>query len=325
MAYEKQTWVPYDDNKTEEENIQNGAVVTAERINHLETGLDEHDKNTTNPHKVTKAQVGLENVTNVEQAPKTDFTSHTSNKTNPHGVTKGQVGLGNVTNVEQASKTEYDSHVADKTNPHSVTKAQVGLGNVDNYSTATQAEAEAGAATNKFMTPVLVFKAIAKWVQGKFVSTTGNETILGTKNFQDGLQVGGVPVRVTNDACWCEDFAVNNLVAGKVNPDIQRFSTSNAEAFSASGKVITIKKSGVYMITLGMNYTGLTNWLTFGISRVDGTSLVNRNLLGSPSSGSNSLTYVRSFEGNDQLTIEFNSGTAGTTMQKINLAIVKLA
>lgn len=154
MAYEKQTWVPYDDNKTEEENIQNGAVVTAERINHLETGLDEHDKNTTNPHKVTKAQVGLGNVTNVEQAPKTDFTFHTSNKTNPHGVTKGQVGLGNVTNVEQASKTEYDSHVADKTNPHSVTKAQVGLGNVDNYATANQTDAEQGLAGNKFITPM---------------------------------------------------------------------------------------------------------------------------------------------------------------------------
>ena len=35
----------------------------------------------------------------------------------------------------------------------SVTKTQVGLGNVDNYGTATQAEAEAGTATNKFMTP----------------------------------------------------------------------------------------------------------------------------------------------------------------------------
>ncbi|MBM7711493.1 BppU family phage baseplate upper protein [Enterococcus xiangfangensis] len=224
-----------------------------------------------------------------------------------------------------AKKATLDSHTENISNPHKVTKTQIGLGNVDNYSTATQAEAEAGTATNKFMTPSLVFKAIAKWVQGKFVSATGNETILGTKNFQDGLQVGGNPAGLVNDACWCEDFAVNNLTAGIVNPDIQRFSTSNAEAFSMSGKVITIKKSGVYMMTLGVNYTGLTNWLTFGISRLNGTSLVNRNLLGSPASGSNSLTYVRSFEGNDQLTIEFNSGTAGTTMQKINLAIVKLA
>lgn len=154
MAYEKQTWIPYDDNKTEEQNIQAGAVVTAERINHLEDGLDEHDKDTTNPHKVTKAQVGLGNVTNVEQAPKTDLTSHTSNKTNPHGVTKSQVGLGNVSNVEQASKTEFNSHVADKTNPHSVTKAQVNLGNVDNYATANQTDAELGIAGNKFMTPI---------------------------------------------------------------------------------------------------------------------------------------------------------------------------
>ena len=224
-----------------------------------------------------------------------------------------------------AKKATLDSHTENISNPHKVTKTQIGLGNVDNYSTATQAEAEAGTATNKFMTPSLVFKAIAKWVQGKFVSATGNETILGTKNFQDGIQIDGSQVGLVNDACWCEDFAVNNLAAGKVNPDIQRFSTSNAEAFSASGKVITIKKSGVYMMTLGVNYTGLSGWVTFGISRADGTSLVKRSLLESANSGSNSLTYVRSFEGNDQLTIEFNSGTAGATMQKINLAIVKLA
>ncbi|MDT2671775.1 BppU family phage baseplate upper protein [Enterococcus dongliensis] len=224
-----------------------------------------------------------------------------------------------------AKKATLDSHTENISNPHKVTKTQIGLGNVDNYSTATQAEAEAGAATNKFMTPALVFKAIAKWVQGKFVSATGNETILGTKNFQDGLQVGGNPAGLVNEACWCEDFAVNNLAAGIVNPDIQRFSTSNAEAFSMIGKTITVKKAGVYLITLGVNYTGFSGWLTFGISRVDGTSLVKRSLLESANSGSNSLTYVRSFEGNDQLTIEFNSGTAGTTMQKINLAIVKLA
>lgn len=58
-------------------------------------------------------------------------------------------------------------------------------------SIATGEEAEAGESNSVFMTPNLVFKAIAKWVQGKFVSTAGNETILGTKNFQDGIQVKG--------------------------------------------------------------------------------------------------------------------------------------
>ncbi|MGO3608289.1 MAG: BppU family phage baseplate upper protein, partial [Enterococcus sp.] len=65
------------------------------------------------------------------------------------------------------AKTEdMSAHTENISNPHKVTKTQIGLGNVDNYSTATQSEAEAGTATNKFMTPKTVFQAIAKWVQG---------------------------------------------------------------------------------------------------------------------------------------------------------------
>lgn len=41
--------------------------------------------------------------------------THTSNKANPHGVTKSQVGLGNVDNVQQASKQDFDLHVSDAT------------------------------------------------------------------------------------------------------------------------------------------------------------------------------------------------------------------
>lgn len=94
----------------------------------------------------------------------TDFTAHTSNVSNPHSVTKAQVGLGNVPNVAtndqtptytQASTlatlvsgeklsisfgkvmkaiTDLISHIGNKSNPHGVTKAQVGLGSVDNTS-----------------------------------------------------------------------------------------------------------------------------------------------------------------------------------------------
>ncbi|WP_077319017.1 pyocin knob domain-containing protein [Virgibacillus proomii] len=38
---------------------------------------------------------------------------HTSDKSNPHGVTKAQVGLSNVDNVQQATKSEFKTHVAD--------------------------------------------------------------------------------------------------------------------------------------------------------------------------------------------------------------------
>lgn len=39
MAYQKQTWRDFDDTKTDLQNINNGAVVTTERLNHIENGI----------------------------------------------------------------------------------------------------------------------------------------------------------------------------------------------------------------------------------------------------------------------------------------------
>ena len=104
--------------------------------------LNAHIQNQNNPHSVTKQQVGLGNVTNVEQASKQDLQNHLNNHNNPHGVTKTQVGLGNVINVEQASKQEFNAHATNRNNPHSVTKSQVGLGNVDNIRQASYESVE---------------------------------------------------------------------------------------------------------------------------------------------------------------------------------------
>ena len=89
----------------------------------------------------------------------TALNSHIESKSNPHGVTKAQLGLGSVDNtsdknkpVSDAVKAELDkkanhaavqtainvlgetmnAHNDSKNNPHSVTKAQIGLSNVDN-------------------------------------------------------------------------------------------------------------------------------------------------------------------------------------------------
>ncbi|MCM6847325.1 hypothetical protein NE298_11405, partial [Lactococcus lactis] len=133
MSYEKQTWNKYDDLKTEEENIENGAVVTDNRMNHIEEGIGDnntnlasHLANTNNPHKVTAVQVGLDKVDNVKQASKVEFDSHTSDNSNPHKVTAAQIGLDKVDNIQQAAKTDFDSHVNNKANPHVVTASQVG-------------------------------------------------------------------------------------------------------------------------------------------------------------------------------------------------------
>lgn len=89
----------------------------------------------------------------------TTLNNHIANKSNPHGVTKAQVGLGSVDNTSDAAKpvstaqataiaaakkagtdaqADITSHANNKSNPHGVTKAQVGLGNVDNTSDAAK-------------------------------------------------------------------------------------------------------------------------------------------------------------------------------------------
>lgn len=68
-------------------------------------------------------------------------------------------------------------------------ESKIAANHIENL--ATQEEAEAGEDNSKIMTPLRVFQAIAKWTKDKFVSKTENETILGVKNFETGLQVDG--------------------------------------------------------------------------------------------------------------------------------------
>ncbi|MCY7961369.1 phage baseplate upper protein [Bacillus spizizenii] len=46
-------------------------------------------------------------------AVQSNLDTHSNNKSNPHNVTKTQIGLGNVENVKQAAKTDFDLHVTD--------------------------------------------------------------------------------------------------------------------------------------------------------------------------------------------------------------------
>ena len=82
----------------------------------------------------------------------TEARAHMDSKSNPHGVTKTQVGLGNADNTSDANKPvstaqaaaikvvqdDVNAHKSDTSNPHAVTKAQVGLGSVPNVPTNDQ-------------------------------------------------------------------------------------------------------------------------------------------------------------------------------------------
>jgi hypothetical protein len=180
--------------------------------------LNAHVADKTNPHEVTKAQVGLGNVQNyalpsqaeaeagasnarymtplrtreaIEAIVGVAFAAHANNRTNPHGVTKAQVGLGNVPNIGVATDASalqgiaddgiitprllsmvlsetvgegVTDHIANASNPHGVTKAQVGLGSVQNYGIASEAEARDATSNLKYMTPLAVRYAVAALV-----------------------------------------------------------------------------------------------------------------------------------------------------------------
>jgi len=191
-----------------------GNVVDA--ISESESGrFSQHMDDRLNPHNVTKAQVGLDNVNNyifadeaearaglrsdrymspsnvratVDEHAVQPLNTHLADTSNPHAVTKFQVGLGNIENylfaddveareaslttrymsprgVGQALDQFYIDRLApvlsgDPTNPTGVTKEVIGLGEVENYPIAVQSEAFAGDRNDRYMTPLRTAEAI---------------------------------------------------------------------------------------------------------------------------------------------------------------------
>lgn len=117
--------------------------------------------------------------------------SHIADRNNPHRVTKAQVGLDKVENYPVASREEAEQGVANnrymtpertkqaiqvqvasavnehaerKDNPHETTKEQVGLSEVPNWGPATGEDAVAGIAGDKIMSPATTRQAVDAWV-----------------------------------------------------------------------------------------------------------------------------------------------------------------
>jgi hypothetical protein len=102
---------------------------TVGQVSDVKDDLTAHVSDTANPHQVSKDQIGLNNVPNLDT---TDAVNHVGKTDNPHQVSKEQVGLGNVPNLDT---TDAINHVSKIDNPHQVSKEQVGLGNVPNLDT----------------------------------------------------------------------------------------------------------------------------------------------------------------------------------------------
>ena len=119
-------------NITKEVNDRKGEItrveklITDEAATRVQADIDVNEKvdlhiaNKSNPHGVTKAQVGLANVNNTSDADKpvstaqataiadakaagtnaqTNLNTHTQNMSNPHGVTRDQLGMGTTSEI----------------------------------------------------------------------------------------------------------------------------------------------------------------------------------------------------------------------------------
>ena len=99
----------------------------------MQTALNTHTGNKSNPHSVTKSQVGLGNVPNVATNDQTPTYSDTTTLVTLSSGEKISIAFAKI----KLAITTLINHLANNSNPHGVTKSQVGLGNVENKSSAT--------------------------------------------------------------------------------------------------------------------------------------------------------------------------------------------
>lgn len=130
---------------------------------------------------------------------KNAFDNHVADQTNPHAVTKLQVGLGSADDTSDLDKPvstaqaaaikvvqdDLTSHKGSTSNPHSVTKSQVGLDNVPNVATNDQTPSYTAATT------------LAALVSGEKLSVAFSKLAKGTTDLISHLANKSNPHGVT--------------------------------------------------------------------------------------------------------------------------------
>lgn len=136
-------------------SAEQAGTVSADMFNKLNSGLNGDITNALNEAKAytDAAKTTLEKlIQDSDKVIKESLDAHIGNKSNPHNVTKAQVGLGNVQNLAPAdmpvstaqaaaiadakaagtkAQTDLSTHANRSDNPHNVTRAQLGLATTD--------------------------------------------------------------------------------------------------------------------------------------------------------------------------------------------------
>ena len=105
--------------RTELKTYVDGLIAdTGSDVTALETKVNNHIANKSNPHTVTKTQVGLGNVNNTSDADKPVSTAQAA-------------AIANAKAAGTAAQTSINSHAGRRDNPHVVTRAQLSLATTD--------------------------------------------------------------------------------------------------------------------------------------------------------------------------------------------------
>lgn len=136
-------------------SAEQAGTISVDMFNKLNSGLNGDITNALNEAKAytDAAKTALEKlIQDSDKVIKESLDAHIGNKSNPHNVTKAQVGLGNVQNLAPAdmpvstaqaaaiadakaagtkAQTDLNTHVNRRDNPHNVTRAQLGLATTD--------------------------------------------------------------------------------------------------------------------------------------------------------------------------------------------------
>lgn len=136
-------------------SAEQAGTISADMFNKLNSGLNGDITNALNEAKAytDAAKTALEKlIQDSDKVIKESLDAHIGNKSNPHNVTKVQIGLGNVQNLAPAdmpvstaqavaiadakaagtkAQTDLSTHANRRDNPHNVTRAQLGLATTD--------------------------------------------------------------------------------------------------------------------------------------------------------------------------------------------------
>ena len=136
-------------------SAEQAGTISAYMFNKLNSGLNGDITNALNEAKAytDAAKTALEKlIQDSNKIIKGSLDAHIGNKSNPHNVTKAQIGLGNVQNLAPAdmpvskaqataiadakaagtkAQTDLNTHANRTDNPHNVTRAQLGLATTD--------------------------------------------------------------------------------------------------------------------------------------------------------------------------------------------------